>query len=343
MTFWVAGAAVVGGIASSAISSDAASSAANTQAAGARNAQDISQRQFNLINSQEQPFLNAGQDAQSQLNYLTGIGTPGGYNTAGSSQAGGYGSLVSPFTADTFKQYSPAYQFQLQQGQQGVLNADTSGQGALSGAAQKDLMNYNQGLAGTSFNNAFNQYQTQQGNIYSRLSDIANRGQSAASQTAQSGTALAGQAAQSATNVGSALGAGQIGAGNAWSGGVSSLGGLLASYGGGGPSSSQWGGSAPVQGTPYGSGANSGTSYCDYALKCDIRRVGIDGVSALPVYDFWYIDQAQTEPKWRGYIAQEVQTLYPDAVSCGPNGFLKVDYRQIPSEHAYPLLVDGVF
>jgi hypothetical protein len=238
MTFWVAGAAVVGGLASSAIGASAAGNAADKQSQAALNAQNISQSQFNTINSQEQPFLQAGTGAQSQLNYLLGIGgSPGDSSSGvqgGAVPAGGYGSLAAPFTADTFKQYSPAYQFQLSQGQQGVLGGDSSGQGALSGAALKDLTSFNQGLAGTSFNNAFNQYQTQQQNIYGRLSDIANRGQSAASQTAQSGTALAGQAAQSATNIGSAQAGGIIGAGNAWSGGASSLGGLLAAYGGGG-------------------------------------------------------------------------------------------------------------
>jgi len=119
------------------------------------------------------------------------------------------------------KQFSPAYQFQLQQGQQVVFNQDTPGQGALSGAALKDLIGYNQGMAGTSFNNAFNQYQTQQGNIYSRLANLANLGQNAAANTGQQGTALAGQAAQSATNIGTAQAAGTVGAANAWSGALS--------------------------------------------------------------------------------------------------------------------------
>lgn len=179
--------------------------------------------------------MQTGYGSLGQLNYLLGIGQPGTQASVGSpfggvqgtaptasgSPAGAYGSLLSPFTADTFKQYSPAYQFQLQQGQQGVLNGDTASQGALSGAALKDLISYNQGMAGTAFNNAFNQYQTQQGNIYSRLSNLANLGQNAASNTGQQGTALAGQAAQSAQNIGTAQAAGTVGAANAWSGALS--------------------------------------------------------------------------------------------------------------------------
>jgi hypothetical protein len=212
------GAGVVGSIAGAAISGSAAKSAANTQAQAAANAQQISQNEFNTITGQEQPFMQGGYGALSALNQGLGIGAPN--NQAGSL---GYGSLTSPFTVDTFKSMSPAYQFQLQQGQQGVLNQDSSGQGALSGATMKDLIGYNQNYANTSFNNAFNQYQTQNQNIYNRLSGIAQLGQNAASNTGQQGTALAGQAAQSAQNIGSAQAAGTIGAANAASGAIGNL------------------------------------------------------------------------------------------------------------------------
>jgi hypothetical protein len=174
--------------------------------------------------------MQAGYGGQSQLNYLLGIGTPGAPGggssttpaTATSSTAGGYGSLLQPFTAQYMKQYSPAYQFQLEQGQQGVLNSNAAGQGALSGAALKDLTAYNQNYANTAYNNAFNQYQTQLGNTYSRLAGVAQLGQNAAANTGQQGTALAGSAAQSATNVGTALAGGTVGSANALAGGLSS-------------------------------------------------------------------------------------------------------------------------
>jgi hypothetical protein len=145
----------------------------------------------------------------------------------------GYGSLTTPFTTQNWQQLSPMYNFDLQQGRQGVLNGDASGQGALSGAAAKDLMNYNTSNANNAFGQAFNQYQTQQGNVFSRLFDVAQLGQNAAANTGQQGTALAGQQAQSAQNIGSAQAAGQIGAANAWSGALSSAAPWL-SYGGGG-------------------------------------------------------------------------------------------------------------
>ncbi len=238
----MAGAGLIG----AGISANAAGNAADEQAQASQNALNISEGQFNTINQQESPYNQSGMGALGQLNYLLGTGTPGATGaggtapTASSSTAGQYGSLLTPFNTQNWQQLSPAYNFQMQQGQQNVLNSDAAGAGALSGSAQKDLINYNQGLANTSFNNAFNQYQTQQGNIFSRLSGIANLGQSAASQTAQSGTALAGQAAQSATNIGTAQAGGTVGAANAISGGLSSAalpwlvnGGGGSGYGGG--------------------------------------------------------------------------------------------------------------
>jgi len=273
---WVAvaggAASLIGGL----IGSDASQEAAAQQAAAANRALDISSNEFNTITGQESPFLQSGYGALGQLNYLLGIGAPGtagrpgtgglsGANgtpgafmgtapTAASSTAGNYGSLLKPFDLSDWQQLSPAYNFQKQQGQQSVLNGAAAGQGAMSGAALKDLTDYNQAEANTSFNNAFNQYQTQQGNIFSRLSGIANLGQSAASNTAQSGVALAGQAAQSATNIGSAQAAGTIGSASALAGGLNGATPWLA-YGGGGRPSSTGGGGG---GTNYGSLANAG-------------------------------------------------------------------------------------
>jgi hypothetical protein len=237
---WGFAAVGLGSLVGGAISASGAEGAAQTQAQAAEQAQQISENEFNTITGQEQPWMTSGQGAQSQLNYLLGTGTPGQGQTATGSIAGGYGSLLTPFTAQNMQQMSPAYNFQMQQGQQGVLNQDASSQGALSGASLKDLIGYNQNYANTAYNNAFNQYQTQQSNVYSRLAGVSQLGQNAAANTGQQGTALAGQAAQSATNVGTALGAGTIGASNALAGTASSAGnlGLLGALYQGNPSSS---------------------------------------------------------------------------------------------------------
>lgn len=339
MTFWVAGAVVVGGLASSAMSASAAGSAADAQANAAANAQGISQQQYQDTVNRNAPFTQSGYGALSALDWGLGIGPqtadgqpvggtgqmpngidpssgyrigagggisqgiPGGSGSLSGSQTGrtpryqmggngtvlstgdngfslagpnmtgsqgmgpvggsglpintggsagapgggqtgglGYGSLTKAFDTSDWQKLSPAYNFQLRQGQQGVMNADAAGAGALSGSAQKDLIDYNQSAANTSFNNAFNQYQTQQGNIFSRLSGIAQMGQSSANNTGQQGTALAGQAAQSATNIGTAQAGGMVGAANAWSGGINNAMPWLSSYGGGGKSGGNSGG-----------------------------------------------------------------------------------------------------
>jgi|SRR6187399_855132 len=147
--------------------------------------------------------------------YLAGF-QPG---TAPNSDAADYGSLLRPFDVETFNQFKdPGYNFRRQQGEQAVLNSASAGSGAMSGAALKDLLAFNSDLASTEYGNAFNRYQTQQGNIFQRLSSLTNLGQNAAANVGQQGTALATGAGQSITNAGTAAGAGTVAAGNALAG-----------------------------------------------------------------------------------------------------------------------------
>jgi len=149
--------------------------------------------------------------------------TQAGQPPAGQAVPGGYGSLNAPFTADMMKQYSPAYQFQLQQGGQGVLNQSSANTGSESGAAMKDLMGYNQNLANTAFNNAFNQYNTQQGNTYNRLMGVSTLGQNAAANLGTQGTTIAGNQSQLLASQGAANAAGQVGVANAYSSAASNM------------------------------------------------------------------------------------------------------------------------
>ena len=127
-----------------------------------------------------------------------------------------YGSFTQPFDVEEFYKYQdPGYWFRLQQGTQGLQNSAAAGSGALSGAALKDLLMFNQDAASQEYTNSFNRYQTQQGNIFSRLSGIAQLGQNAAAGVGAQGTQLAGQAGQALSNAGTAGGAGIVGAGNA--------------------------------------------------------------------------------------------------------------------------------
>lgn len=71
---------------------------------------------------------------------------------------------------------APGYDFRLKQGQQANLQASNLTGGAVSGNALRSLQDYTQNFASGEYANAFNQFQTQRGNIYSNLRDIANFG-----------------------------------------------------------------------------------------------------------------------------------------------------------------------
>jgi hypothetical protein len=193
-------AAIVGG---SLIGAAGSIAAAGTQAAGQQTAAQTQWNMFNTINQQEQPFIQAGYGATSRLNQLLAPG----------------GQLASTFTPQDFlNNLDPGYQFQLQTGGQALRNADTPGVGALSGPALKDLMAFNQGMAATGYQNAFNRFQTQNQNIFNRLSAIAGLGQNAASQVGTAGTQLGAGIAGAQAGAAASQAGGIVGATNALGG-----------------------------------------------------------------------------------------------------------------------------
>lgn len=167
-----------------------------------------------LINANKNPAVAAAAPA-------VGMSAPDPSMYAGDSSDPAYGSLTDPFTVEDFYDYAdPGYAFQLQQGEQALQNNAAVGGSALGGAALKDLLKYNQDYAGTAYNDAFNRYQTQQGNIFSRLFSLTQLGQNAAAGVGANGTTLAGNAGQATANAGSAAGAGIVGAGNSLGSGL---------------------------------------------------------------------------------------------------------------------------
>jgi hypothetical protein len=220
---WGAAIAAVGAVAGGAIAAGGAKSAASTQANAELTAAQLQANEQQNIIGLEQPYVQGGYGALNALNQGLGIGAQ---NPSQQAQGVGYGSLSQPFNASYMQQYSPAYQFQLQQGQSGVLNSMSGGQGALSGSALTNLSQFNQNYANTAYNNAFNQYQTQQQNVYGRLANVAQLGQAGASQEAESGTNLAGNMGSAIAGAGAAQAAGTVGAANAIGGATSNIGSL---------------------------------------------------------------------------------------------------------------------
>ncbi len=136
-------------------------------------------------------------------------------DTGGDTEDPAYGSFSQPFDVEQFYNYAdPGYAFELQQGTQALQNSAAADSGALSGAAMKDLIGYSENYARTGYNDAFNRYQTQQGNIFNRLFSLTQLGQNAAAGVGSGGVNLAGQAGQAVSNAGTAIGGGIVGAGN---------------------------------------------------------------------------------------------------------------------------------
>ncbi len=201
---------------------------AGSQQAGAqRNAANTQRGMFDTIRGQEQPFMDAGYGATSRLSTLLGTG--------GDPNAPGYGDLTRSFTAqDYLNNKDPGYDFQLKTGAQALRNADTPGVGSLSGAALKDLMGFNQNMASTGFQNAFDRYQTTMGNTYNRLMGLSTLGQNAASNTGAAGTTLGTGIAQAGAAAGASTAAGTLGATGSLAGGANTLAGMMYLNGGNG-------------------------------------------------------------------------------------------------------------
>lgn len=206
---WIAAAIAGGSIVGGLISAHGQKEAANTQAAAQQQAAATQQQMFNTINQQEQPFIQSGYGATTALNQLLGLapGSPGG------GQQNGYLAQSFNPTQEQLNNY-PGYQFALQTGGQALRNANTPGMGALSGAALKDLMNFNVGTANQYYGQYFNQDQQQKNNLFSRLSGLAGLGQNAATNVGNQGTALGTGIAQAQAAAGGSLAAGQAGAAN---------------------------------------------------------------------------------------------------------------------------------
>ena len=189
--------------------------AGGEQASGQEQAANTQQAMFNTIQGNEQPYIQEGQSANSALSQLLGLtpATGKGGTASGTGLQGGY--LTQTFQPTMAQlESTPGYQFALQQGDQAINNANAPGIGAASGAAYKSLINYNQGLASTQYQNQFNNFQTQQNNIFNRLSGIASLGQNAAGNLGNNGAQLGTGIAQAQAGAAGSIAGGIVGATN---------------------------------------------------------------------------------------------------------------------------------
>jgi hypothetical protein len=203
--------------------SNAAENAANAQMQAAGQATGLQRDVFNTINTQQAPYRSVGYGALNTLQSML----PGQYQQYDSSgnpigTATGTGYLTKQFTnADLNANLAPNYEFMKNQGLGAIRqNVNVGGGGSNANlSAVKFAEDYSRGA----YQDAFNNFQTQQGNIYNRLAGVAGIGQAGQSQSNTAGTNFANAAGQLGVGSATAYGAGQVGAANAWSGVASSV------------------------------------------------------------------------------------------------------------------------
>jgi len=213
-------------IGSSLISSNAAQQAAQIQAAAAQGQQQLQGQIFNTQNAQNAPARATGYGALNQIGQL-GSGQYTQFDASGNPIGTGVGSgyLTNQFSnQDLNANLAPNYAFQLQQGQQALANQQNAAGGLVSGNTLKAMQDYTQNFAGNAYQSAFNNYQTQRGNIYNTLASIAGLGQTAQNASNTLATNYGTNVANLATGSAAAQAAGLVGSANAFSTGAQNIG-----------------------------------------------------------------------------------------------------------------------
>ena len=211
---WMAAAAISGGasLIGGIMGSRASKKAAEQQAAAIRDAAAIQERMYQQGRQDLAPYRDIGYTALKDI------------------------TAQQPFLTGKFEDYrdqylDPSMAFRLGIGEQTTQRAANVGGGALSGNTLRALQDYSQGLASTEYSNAFNRFQTERGNIYNTLANIAGMGQNAVNTGVQAGQATAQSLGQLAVGGGQAQAAGTIGAANAIAGGLGGVGNAAQMYG----------------------------------------------------------------------------------------------------------------
>lgn len=206
MTFWVAGASVVGGL----IGASGARSAASAQADAATRAGEIQKQQFAEQMRLQEPYRQAGLTGQNKLMQLLGLG-----GDAGAADYGKYGKdfSMADYTAD------PGYGFRLSEGMKQLGHSASRG-GLISGGTMKGLQDYAQNSASQEYGNAFARYQAERAARLQPLGNLMSTGQAAASNQAGAAGQYGVNAGNTTMAAGNAYAAGQLGQANTLAGGL---------------------------------------------------------------------------------------------------------------------------
>lgn len=195
--------AILGGAALTGLSTAyAASQASKAQVSAANTASNTALGMYNTTRNDLSPYRDIGGVASNDLTSRLG-------------------ELTSPINMDQATlEKTPGYQFNLTQGLKAVQNSAAARGLGNSGAALKGAANFATGLADSTYQNQFNNANTNQSNAYNRLKGLVDTGENAGAQTGSAGTAAANTSASA-----------QIGAGNAQAAGINAIGGAGATLG----------------------------------------------------------------------------------------------------------------
>jgi hypothetical protein len=214
MSFLTA-AVIVGGsaLASGYMGAKAAKDAAGMQVAGMDRAAAAQQAQFERTREDYAPYRELGYTALKDIEALKPL-------------------LTAQFGPEQFEQYlDPSMDFRRRLGEQTTARALNVGGGFLSGNTLRGLTDYGQNLASTEYANAFNRFQTDRGNIYNTLGNIAGMGMGATNQGAQYGQAAAQNIGTLAVGSAQAQASGTIGQAQAWQNSLGQVSDLATLYG----------------------------------------------------------------------------------------------------------------
>lgn len=220
---WVATAIVGSAVIGAGANIYGAGKAADAQTNAANTAEDTQRQQYQQTRTDLLPYQQQGQDASTKLkaaNYYT-----------------------DPINMDQATlEKTPGYQFNLTQGLKATQNSAAARGLGKSGAALKGAAAFATGLADNTYQNQFNNANTNNTNAYNRLKGLIDTGENAAAQTGAVGANAANQTS-----------AAQIGAGNAKAAAANATGGAISS------AANNIGGYAAYKGL-YGNSANNGVN-----------------------------------------------------------------------------------
>ena len=189
-------------IGSGIMQSNAARSAANTQAAAADRAMAQERAMYEQGREDLAPYRETGYTALKDIERMKPF-------------------LTSQFGPEQFGQYlDPSMAFRQRLGTQATERLANVGGGAISGNTLRSLADYGQNLASTEYGNAFNRFQTERGNIYNTLANIAGMGQQSVNTGVNAGQNFAAGQTGLITGGAAAQAAGTVGASNALAGGL---------------------------------------------------------------------------------------------------------------------------